>query len=189
MDVSWVAFCLLNLLAISNAIKYPRYLLTADIKICHAINPAEDSTLLSYNFIMVNISITKVTTFTRKTNALYYPYKLPNYFLICTNTTKDMGVLTNLKLYFSNIYICFANPLKILGLIHTTTLSFSALNSLLILYETLTRPKLEYASTACNHTYTETKKLEFIQCKFVALCQNRFCFPMTISVTRIFLNI
>ena len=51
----------------------------------------------------------------------------------------------------------------------------STLDSLLILYLTLVRPKLESASTVWNFlTCTDAKKPERIQRKFTALCQYRF---------------
>jgi hypothetical protein len=62
-----------------------------------------------------------------------------------------------------------------LGLIRTITYSFSTLDSLLILYLTLVRPRLEHASTVWKSiTSTNAKQLERILRNFVALCQNRF---------------
>jgi hypothetical protein len=68
--------------------------------------------------------------------------------------------------------------LLLLGLIRTITFSFSIINSPLMLYISLVRSKLEYASVACNAvTITDSNKLECIQRKFAALCHNRFLFP------------
>ena len=69
----------------------------------------------------------------------------------------------------------FPNPSKPLGLIRTLTYSFSTLDRLLLLYSTLVRPKLQYVSVVWNSvTSTDARKLERIQRKFAALCQNRF---------------
>jgi len=65
-------------------------------------------------------------------------------------------------------------------LIHTTPLTCSACNSLLMFYETLTRNEPQYASRDCI-TSTDTKKLECTQCKFLALCHNCFFISLNVS--------
>jgi hypothetical protein len=69
----------------------------------------------------------------------------------------------------------FSQSVRMLGLIRAITCSFSTLDSLLILYLTPVRPKLECASSVWNSmTSTDARKLECVQRKFAALCHYRF---------------
>jgi hypothetical protein len=171
-----------------TAIEYSNFLLFADeLKIFRAINSADDCILLqsdinciqdwvSANCMKLNIGKTRVIAFTRKINVPYYNYKICDSSVTRTETIKDLGILLDSKLHFhAHVDCIFSQSIKTLGLIRTVTYSSSTLDSLLILYLTLVRPKLEYASTVWNSiTATDAKKLERIQRKFVALCQNRF---------------
>jgi hypothetical protein len=65
----------------------------------------------------------------------------------------------------------------LLGLVRSVTFNFSSLVCMSILYFTLVRSKVEYASVVRDSiTSTDANKLESIQQKFLALCFNRF-FP------------
>jgi hypothetical protein len=78
--------------------------------------------------------------------------------------------------FHAHIDYIFSKSLRTLGLIRTLTYSFSTLDCLLLFYSTLVRPKLlEYAFVVWNSvTSTDARKLERIQWKFAALCQNHF---------------
>jgi hypothetical protein len=107
---------------------------------------------------------------------------LLNLLLLCdkciarTDSVKDLGVLLDSKLLFHHhADHVFSQSLKMLGIIRT--FSFSTFDSCLLLYVTVVRSKLEYASPVWNSiTTTDASKLERVQQKFVALCFCR-CFP------------
>jgi hypothetical protein len=62
-----------------------------------------------------------------------------------------------------------------LGLIRYINSSFSTPHSLTVLYTTLVRPKLEYASVAWNSiTSTDSSKIQRVQIKFATLNDSRF---------------
>jgi hypothetical protein len=124
----------------------------------------------------LNISKTRVISFSRKTNTLIYDYKLCQSSIARTDCIKDLGVFIDSKLRFHNyVDYVFSQCIKLLGLVLTLTFSFSSLDYLYVLYFTSVRSELEYASVVWNPiTTTDANKLERIQQKFSALCYNRF---------------
>jgi hypothetical protein len=49
----------------------------------------------------LNVSKTRVITFSRKTNGLYYVYKIQDSSLTHNDAIKDLGVQLDSKLHFS----------------------------------------------------------------------------------------
>jgi hypothetical protein len=134
------------------------YLLYADdLKVYRAIKSPTDCILLqsdidrvckwcSANFMKPNLSKIRVISFTWKTTALNFPYRLGNSFIPRTGCIKDLGVYIDSKPYFhQHVDYLFSHALKLLGLIRTITFSFSTADSLLT-YFALVRSKLEYVS-------------------------------------------
>jgi hypothetical protein len=76
--------------------------------------------------------------------------------------------------YDKELNYLFSQVIKLLRLIGTTSLPFSALDSFIMLYRTLVRLKVEYASVRNSLTTTDSNKRERIQKKFAALYHNRF---------------
>jgi hypothetical protein len=172
---------------ICNVITHSKFLLFADdIQMFRAIKSFDDFTQLQLdidsirwctaNLMNLNISKTRAITLSRETNTPLLKYKLGDSYITRTDYIKDLGVFIDSKLYVhSHVDGIFSQSIKLLGLIRNIIFSFSTLDSLLILYVSLVRPKLQYASVVWNSiTSTDAKKLERIQRKFVALCYNRF---------------
>ncbi|PNF20040.1 hypothetical protein B7P43_G05817 [Cryptotermes secundus] len=173
-----------------DAVAHSKCLLFADdIKIYRAISSPHDCYLLQSdvnsiqgwciaNCMKLNISKTKVISFTRKTNLLIYDYKLFQTSIARTDSVKDLGVFIDAKLYFHDqVNYIFSQCAKLLGLVRNITYNFSSLDCMFSLYTTLVRSKLEYESVVWNSiTSTDANKLERIQQRFAALCFKRF-FP------------
>jgi hypothetical protein len=95
-----------------NVIKHFKCLLFADdVKIVSAINSVDDCILQQSDIehiqgcctailMKLNISKTRGIAFTRKTNVLYYTYKICDPSITRTDTIKDLGVLLDSKLHF-----------------------------------------------------------------------------------------
>jgi hypothetical protein len=101
-----------------------------------------------------------------------YNYQLCRPTITCKGSIKDLGVFLDSKLHFHNhVDYVFSECIKLLGLIRSITYSFSSLECLYVLYPTLVRSRLEYASVVWNSiTSTDANKLERIQQKFTSVC-------------------
>ena len=124
----------------------------------------------------LNSNKTRVISFCRKTNWHGFDYKLCESSITCTYCIRDLGVCIDKNLHFhqqgDNIS---SQAIKPLGLIRTVTFPFLSLHSLLTLYYTSVRPKLEYASVVWNSvTLLDACKMVRILWKFISLCHHRF---------------
>ncbi|PNF13713.1 hypothetical protein B7P43_G14358 [Cryptotermes secundus] len=137
------------------------------------------------NFVKLNIAKTHVVSYTRKTNFLSYEYQLCHAIITSTSSIKDLGVFFDSKLHFhTHVNYIFSECIKLLGLIRSITYRFSSLESLYVLYFTLVRSKLEYASVVWNYiTSTVANKLERIQQKFASVCFFRFSLHISYNYT------
>jgi hypothetical protein len=80
------------------------------------------------------------------------------------------------KLYFHrHIDFVHSQALSTLGLIRYVTYNFSSLDCLVVLYNSLIKSELEYASVVWNNlSLNDSNKIENIQRKFANLCYYRF---------------
>jgi hypothetical protein len=125
----------------------------------------------------LRVEKTKVVTFSRKTNYLIYEYKLYHSTITRTFSVEDLGVYLDSKLLFHNHVHFFTHCIKMLGIIRSVTFNYSTLGCMFILYFSLVRSKVEYASVVWNSiASTDANRLEHIQQKCTALCFKRF-FP------------
>jgi hypothetical protein len=151
---------------ICDAIHNSQCLLFADdLKIYRSISNVDDCKLLLHDInsvqnwclnsgMKLNLSKTTIISFIRKTNSIYFNYKLCNNLVARSQYVKDVGVLLDCKLYFhQHINYIFSQSLKMLCLIRYIASSFSTLDSLLVLYSTLVHSKIEYASVVWNSYY------------------------------------
>jgi hypothetical protein len=157
---------------IYNSIHNSRYLLFADdLKIYRTIINVDDCKLLQHdinsvhywcllNGMKINLGKTTIISFSRKTNSIYFNYKLCNNLVTRSQCVKDLGVRLDCKLCFHQHIDCILSQgLKMLGFIRYIRSSFSTLESLLVLYSSLVRSKLEYASVVWNSiTSTDSAK-------------------------------
>jgi hypothetical protein len=176
---------------ICDSISYSKYLLFAgDLKVHYNINYVRDCKLLQSdinsmqnwcfeNGMTLNVGKTTIISFTRKTVGLHFHYKLSNNPISRSQCVKDLGILldSNSKLYFHHhVDYISSQGLKMLGLILYITSSFPTPHRLSVLYTTLVRPKLEYASVAWNSiTSADSSKLERVQIKCATLYHSRLC--------------
>jgi hypothetical protein len=82
------------------------------------------------NYMKLNISKTRVITFSKKTNGLYYVYKIQDSSITHTDTIKDLGVLLDSKFRFhAHTDYIFSQSNRTLGLITTLTYFFLLLTA------------------------------------------------------------
>lgn len=158
-----------------------------DTKIFMKINSIADCMLLqddldrlgcyyAKNRIGINLTKCSLVTFTRKKLPINYNYAINNILLNRVNTVKDLGVLIDSKLSFSDHIDAITNKaFKSLGFIMRVTQPFSDLGCLKILYYSYVRSILEYCSPIWSpHYITYIQKLENIQSKFVKYLNYRY---------------
>jgi hypothetical protein len=94
------------------------------------------------NSMKLNISKTKVISFSRKTEVLIYDYKLCQSSMTQTDPIKNLEVFIDI-IYFPNNVNIFSRCIKLLCLARILTFTVSSLEYIHTLYITLVKTKLE----------------------------------------------
>jgi hypothetical protein len=132
----------------------------------------------------INIFKRNLIYFTSKTSSIHFNYFLGDLLILRTDSAKDLGAMLYSKGHFHrHVDYLHSQALKLLGLIRFITYNFSSLNTLKVLYTSITLilSKLEYASVVRNNlTLADSNKLESLQWKFANLCYNRFIQPYSL---------
>lgn len=102
----------------------------------------------------VNATKCRVVTFSRKSSNLIFDYSIDNLTLERVYSIKDLGVTFDSKLTFiDHINTITNSALRMLGFIIRITRKFSSIDSILSLYFSFVRSKLEYASLVWSPIY------------------------------------
>lgn len=163
-----------------------------DIKIWKEINSTEDAFVLQENIsalakyleinqLSLNAKKCFVTTFTKnKKHVHHHNYNVKGTQLIKKSEMRDLGVVYDGKLKFSeHINTVCSKARRMLGFIARVGKYFRNPLTFKILYNSLVRSNLEYASVIWNpHTITLTRKLETVQHKFLRLVGGK-CFNIS----------
>lgn len=121
------------------------------------------------NSLPLNAAKCNVMTFSRKSNPEIFAYNLNDSLLQRPNTVKDLGVIFDKKLTFSHhIEAITLAAFKRLGFIIRNLKGFRNIHTLRLLYLSLVRSRLEYASLVWNPIYNvHITSLEKIQRRFL----------------------
>lgn len=180
---------------LSENIKYSRlYLFADDLKLTKEITCMEDSRLLqddidnlqhwcTSNKMLLNASKCHHIKFTRKHNKFRTDYIINGTRLAEVDTIRDLGITVDGQLCFSNhIDRIIKEANKSLGFILRNTKDFKKPSSLILLYNSYVRSKLEYCSTVWSPDYTIHKnRIERVQKKFIRSLSYRFQTPKTVK--------
>ncbi|KAI5756587.1 hypothetical protein M8J77_026073 [Diaphorina citri] len=166
---------------IGEAVQHSRYLLYADdFKLFRIVSDENDSRLLqedldavtkwlNKNELEFSIKKCDVMTITRKKSPCMFQYKINDSILERVNTKKDLGVTFQTNLKFENhIAETCKKAFQTLGMIIRHSNFFQNIDTLRLLYTSLVRSKLEYATVIwAPKSKSYVSLLENVQAKFL----------------------
>ena len=151
-----------------------------DLKIFRVIRSYDDCVLLqedlqtismwcATNKLPLNTKKCKKITISLKSNEIPFDYTLEDNSLEHSDCVRDLGVYIDKKLNFNyHINEITQNALKTLGFLIRSTHHFCNHASLITLYNTLVKPKLDYATVVWSPIYNSSiDKLEYVQRRFL----------------------
>lgn len=138
---------------------------------CYALQ-ADMEELLRWcisNGMEINVSKTKVITFTRRQSCILFDYKSNSTLLNRVDSIQDLGVVFDSKLKFNeHVSHSTAKAFAVLGFIKRSTTFFTDIYALKSLYCSLVRSILEYAVPVwAPYHSTLSSKIERVQKCFV----------------------
>lgn len=161
-----------------------------DLKMFKHIKSPEDSASLqrdldnvfswsSDNKMTFNVSKCHIMTFTRAQEYLRSTYFLNGVLISRVSKIKDLGVnISNTLSFNPHVELCIASASKMMGLIFRQSVNFRNVQTLIMLYNSFVRSRLESGAIIWNPTHvTYREALERVQKKFL-----RFLFYKSFNV-------
>ncbi|CAB0006769.1 unnamed protein product, partial [Nesidiocoris tenuis] len=172
---------LLLINTIAPELQEVQFLLYADdLKVFTKIESDRDTACLqqSINKVLVwcsnfhlslNIPKCFVVSYRKTHTPVIHPYVLGGAVLNRTEVARDLGVLFDSRLAFGDhVGAIVVRAMRALGFLKRTTREFSSIPAILLLYKTMVRPVMEYASVVWSPCYeTHKNELERVQSKFL----------------------
>ncbi|XP_055615435.1 uncharacterized protein LOC129761723 [Toxorhynchites rutilus septentrionalis] len=171
---------------VNSVLKCMKLSYADDFKLFVRVNNRDDATFLQRqleifaswseaNCMSLNSSKCSVISFSRKHTTIQYDYELFGSILNRVTCIKDLGIILNSKITFSeHIAYAVSKASKALGFIFRTTKHFTDIQCLKVLYCSLVRSILEYASVVwAPYYHNNIQRVESVQRKFVRYALRR----------------
>lgn len=165
---------------ISEVIDVEHEIFADDLKLYWSISGSEDCLRLqdsvdavqrwcAKNKLLLNTGKCSVMTITKKLSPTLHEYSMEQDVLSRVDSVRDLGVLLDSKLSFSNhIEKMVSEATRMLGFILRNCKSFNNIDALKTLYFSLVRSKLEYGSLIWSPVYAKYNLMvEQVQRKFL----------------------
>lgn len=129
-------------------------------------------------FCKLNLAKCHSISFTKNRTKINFNYSLHNYSLNIFTAVRDLGVIFDSSLHFDiHIDSVINRALQMYGFVMRSSVDFVRPSTYLLLYKTLVRSQLEYATSIWNPIYKKySDRIESVQRKFLRVmnykCRN-----------------